>query len=364
MNIVFRVDASVQMGTGHAIRCLTLADELRVRGARCHFITRKQPGDLATAIESRGYQVHRLPETVTSGRADEAPAGPPHASWLKGGWEQDAKQCRAVIGNLMPYWLIVDHYGIDHRWEMALSQSCQNLMVIDDLADRKHHCNLLLDQNWHGPTTPKRYQKLIPKNTLQLLGPEYALLRPEYPILRKVIPPRDGNISRILVFMGGSDPGNETAKALRALYSPDLGHLVVDVVLGANHPDPEGITEQGKARPRINIHRNLPGLAGLMAKADLMIGAGGATTWERMCLGLPSIVISIANNQTPTNRALMEAGYINFLGESAAVSEQDIAAAIQHCVLSQEEMQSQSRLIESLVPGDGTAKTVSHLIRS
>ncbi|MCG2579692.1 MAG: UDP-2,4-diacetamido-2,4,6-trideoxy-beta-L-altropyranose hydrolase [Marinobacter sp.] len=346
------------------MRCLTLADELRINGASCHFITREQQGDMAEAIRSRKHRVHVLPKVPLSERNDQTPDDPPHYHWLRSGWEHDADQSRSILSNLMPQWLIIDHYGIDHRWEEALSEYCDNMMVIDDLADRAHQCDLLLDQNWHGQTTHKRYNTLVPDKTIKLLGPEYALLRPDYPLLRSLMPRRDGNITRVLVFMGGSDPGNETEKAIKALSSPDLCHLVIDVVLGANHPDPEGIAALCKARSRVNIHQNLPGLAGLMVRADLMVGAGGATTWERMCLGLPSIIISIANNQTPTNRALMEAGFINFLGESSDVSGQDIAVAVRRSLAFREPMQLQSRLIESLVPGDGVAKTVSHLIRS
>lgn len=352
------------------VRCLTLADELKAGGAACHFVTRAQRGDLSATVQQRGHTLHLLPAVDTSGNTrhlrEEATQAtePYHASWLLGGWEHDAEQSRAIISDLNPDWLIIDHYGIDQRWEFTLAESYKRLMIIDDLADRDHVCDALLDQNWFGAETTTRYDGKIPTAATRFLGPSYSLLNPDYRILRSLMPPRDGIISRALLFMGGSDPENETEKALKALSTPPLSQLVVDIVLGPNHPDKPGIQRLAKIRTRCTVHQSLPSLAGLMAKADLMVGAGGATTWERMCLGLPSLVISIAANQTPTNEALREAGYIAFLGESANVSQEDIARAICNAQANPESMRAQSQRACALVPGDGAAKIASFLARN
>jgi UDP-2,4-diacetamido-2,4,6-trideoxy-beta-L-altropyranose hydrolase len=320
---------------------------------------------MASTIEARGHTVHRLPPLIPGPEyPPEDPAEPVHAPWLIGGWKYDAEQTRTILTQIEPRWVIVDHYGIDYRWESALADCCEHLMVIDDLADRRHVCDLLLDQNWFGPGTEARYDRLVPSTAIKLLGPACAMLRPDYHTLRSLMPPRDGFIARVLVFMGGSDPDSETGKALKALSRPDLSHLMLDVVLGTNYPDKPGIEQLVASRSGANLHQNLPSLAGLMARADLMVGAGGSTTWERMCLGLPALVISIAANQTPTNQALMEAGYIHFLGERSSVSEDDIARAVQDVLASPERMREQSRRIQALVTGDGAATVASYLTRS
>lgn len=165
------------------------------------------------------------------------------------------------------------------------------------------------------------------------------------------MPPRDGEVRRLLVFLGGSDPTNETGKVLDALAQPDLAYLLVDVVIGVNHPDPEDVTRRA-AHIKGCIHSGLPSLAGLMARADLMISAGGSTSWERMCLGLPAIVISIADNQTGTNVAMHEAGYVDFLG--ARVNSEMITHAVRHSLQEPERLKMMSQKSKALVSGTGT----------
>jgi UDP-2,4-diacetamido-2,4,6-trideoxy-beta-L-altropyranose hydrolase len=348
LKVIIRADASFQIGSGHIMRCLTLADELRQRGAEVIFICREHSGNLIGTVENRGYRVERLPQSDTeyiSKNNDVA-----HAAWLGATWQQDASEAIATLGGNKPEWLIIDHYSLDQRWEKELRPHVGKIMVIDDLADRPHDCDLLLDQNWFARQLNNRYDALVPAYCTKLLGPRYALLKPEYDQLRTLMPPRDGMVRRVLVFMGGSDPTNETVKVLKALMASDLANLVVDVVIGVNHPDPAGVEALVAARHPTVLHYNLPSLAGIMARADLMIGAGGTTTWERMCLGLPSIVISIASNQTATSMALMEAGYINFVGEKSGVTANDITKAVRHSVMSPNELKTQSERTRTLVP--------------
>ncbi len=372
--MVFRTDASVQIGSGHVMRCLTLADALKERGAHCHFISRAHPGHMVEFIRQRGYLVYCLAAPVKSEKCglnklisvepeflanQHQAAG--HASWLGSDWLTDAQEAEVILNILQPDWLVVDHYAISHSWESALSPYYRKLMVIDDLADRAHYCDLLLDQNWHGDRTSKRYRYLVPPHCKCYLGPEYALLKPEYAKIRTKMKPRNGTVSNVLVFMGGSDPTNQTEKVLTALMQAKLTHLKVDVVLGQNHPDAKGIAALTENMPNMTIHQGLPSLAPLMERADLMIGAGGSTTWERMCLGLPTIVISIATNQSMTNQALMNAGYINFLGEMNEVSVACIAGAIQNSLVNPDLLIEQGRLGQTLVSGMG-AKVISEYL--
>ena len=369
MKIAFRADASLQMGSGHVVRCLTLADALKARGADCRFISREHPGHLLAVIRQRGHEVTGLPaalpevSTARSLNASDLNQEPVHAAWLGCSWAADAQQTAAILADLQPDWLVVDHYAIDQRWEEAIAPYCRKLLVIDDLADRAHKCDLLLDQNWFGANTGSRYREFVPQHCKCYLGPEYALLKPEYAQLRASMSPRDGAVRRVLIFLGGSDLTNQTGKVLTALMQPSFEHLCLDVVIGQNHPDIEGIAAQVTARPGTTLHQGLPTLAPLMVRADLMISAGGSTTWERMCVGLPAIVISLAANQTSTNVALMKAGYINFLGEMNDVSVSNIADAVQRSLANSEVLRMQSGLGQKLVPGVGARILCERLLR-
>lgn len=361
MRVIFRADASTQIGTGHVMRCLTLADALRERGARCGFVCREHPGHLLDLIRARGHEAHALPLSDAP-PASRGGVSHDHADWLGADWGSDAQQTRAAMHGAPVDWLVVDHYALDARWEKQLGAHCNKLLVIDDLADRPHDCDLLLDQNWLGPGPDRRYVGLVPERCRMLLGPRHALLNSEYELLRVSMPERDGRIRRVLVFMGGADPGNQTSKVLEALMHPTLESLAVDVVVGVNHPDPDRVRNAVAERAATTLHQGIPSLAGLMAHADLMIGAGGSTTWERMCLGLPAIVIGIARNQLEICRALMAAGYIRFLGEMDTVTSADIITAIQAALKDRAGMQQQSLQCRHLVTGSGARDLATILV--
>jgi UDP-2,4-diacetamido-2,4,6-trideoxy-beta-L-altropyranose hydrolase len=356
-NFAFRVDASMNIGTGHVIRCLTLADALRAQGAQCQFICRAHPGHLMDIIRSRGYAVSCLAAPVLDDQSHDI-----STAWLGSTWKDDALETEAALDCFSLDWLVVDHYAIDQRWEATLKPRYKKLMVIDDLADRPHCCDLLLDQNWFSEATLTRYENLVPTHCQCFFGPKFALLKHEYVQQRAAMSPRDGNIRRVLVFMGGSDPTNQTAKVLHALSVPDLRSLAVDVVIGKNHPDRLGIQMLVEARHSTVLHQNLPHLAGLMAQADLMVGAGGATAWERMCLGLPCIVISTAANQTVCSTALMKAGYIDFLGEMNQITVDHISAALKRCLTNPKNIRNQSIRGQELVSGTGVDEIMHSLL--
>ena len=223
-----------------------------------------------------------------------------YGAWLGCSQEQDAAQCLEALaeaGTKSVSWLVADHYGLDACWEaqmligLADGAASPKLLVIDDLADRPHQADLLLDQNFFGDTTEQRYQDLVPLQCRQLLGPHYALLGPEYAQLHPLVVPRK-ELRRVLVFFGGADPDNLTGRALEALLDPGLTDLAVDVVLGLQSSHREAVEKLVAIRPQTTLHGPLPSLAGLIARADRN-GAGGATTWERACLGLPSLVVAL-----------------------------------------------------------------------
>jgi UDP-2,4-diacetamido-2,4,6-trideoxy-beta-L-altropyranose hydrolase len=333
-SILFRCDASLSIGSGHVMRCRTLARELQQSGAAVTFLCRRQPGDLVSLLEQE-FSVLALPEQQLA-PCEGLEGREFYGTWLGCSQATDAAQCLQALaqaGITSASWLVADHYGLDARWEAQLiaglagGAATPNLLVIDDLADRPHQADLLLDQNFFGEATQQRYQGLLPPQCRQLLGPHYALLGPEYAQLHPLVPPRT-ELRRVLVFFGGVDPANLTGRALEALMDPALAHLAVDVVLGGQSPHRKAVEELVARRPHTTLHGPLPSLAGLIARADLAIGAGGATTWERACLGLPSLVVAIAANQLPFAQALDQAGHLELLGDGASVSVEQIRSAL------------------------------------
>ena len=333
-SVLIRCDASLTIGSGHVIRCRTLARELRRRGADITFLCRRQPGDLISLLKQE-FAVLSLPELPLV--SCEGLAGRElYGAWLGCSQNKDADHCLTALasaGVRSAEWLVVDHYGLDASWEAQLldalagGKGTPKLLAIDDLADRPHKADLLLDQNFFGAVTGQRYQGLVPSQCRQLLGPHYALLGPEYAQLHPLVPVRT-ELRRVLVFFGGVDPDNLTGRTLEALLDPALAHLAVDVVLGRQSPHRQTVAALVAQRPSTTLHEPLPSLAGLIARADLAIGAGGATTWERTCLKLPSLVVAIAENQVPFAEALHQAGHLQLLGDAATVRAEQIRSEL------------------------------------
>lgn len=332
--ILFRCDASLLIGSGHVMRCRTLARELQRRGAQIRFLCRRQPGDLIELLEQE-FEVLALPEQQLS-TCQGLEGRDLYLAWLGCTQDIDSADCfkaLAQCGINSANWLVVDHYGLDACWEAQMlagvwsSATPPQLLVIDDLSDRPHQADLLLDQNFFGEDTYLRYQVLVPPHCRQLLGPYYALLGPEYSQLHPVVPSRN-RLQRVLIFFGGVDSFNLTGRALEALLDPIFNDLSVDVVLGQQCPHRLEIEKLVACRPYTTLHEPLSSLAGLIARADLAIGAGGGTTWERICLALPSLVVVLAENQLPFVQCLDQAGHLQLLGEEANVTVDHIRAAL------------------------------------
>jgi UDP-2,4-diacetamido-2,4,6-trideoxy-beta-L-altropyranose hydrolase len=325
MRIAIRVDASCSIGHGHVVRCLTLAEALRKRDAEVVFVCREHEGHLCGLIKEQGFPIFRLP--MMDAQCSDTRS---HAAWLGASWQEDAEQTRVAIhaSGQNPDWLVVDHYGLDQRWERSLRPYAARIMVIDDLADRVHDCDVLLDQNVVADIDT-RYAGKVPRSCVLLLGPAYALLQPLYAELHDRVLPREGPIRHIFIYFGGADRSNLTGRSLAAVMRLNRQDIDVDVVIPADSPHADNVLQQAAGHSNIHIHRNLPTLASLMAGADLAIGAGGATSWERLCLGLPSLVVTLASNQLPVAVELSNRGLIRWIGHADEVSETRIANALQ-----------------------------------
>jgi UDP-2,4-diacetamido-2,4,6-trideoxy-beta-L-altropyranose hydrolase len=298
MKVVFRTDASLQIGSGHVMRCLTLADALRDRGAHCHFISREHPGHLFDRIRQRGHDLRVLAAVPDQRSAAQDAKLPTHAEWLGCDWKVDAAQTKLAMASDTD-WLVVDHYALDGRWEQSLAGSFRKLLVIDDLADRSHDCDVLLDQTFQRSAAV--YRGLLPSACKVLAGTGFALLRPEFAALRESSQRRrrGGELRHLLVTMGGVDRDDATGRVLAALGGIALPpECRITVVMGAAAPHAHAIRAQAASlRWPTQVRTDVDDLAQLMADADLGIGAAGGTALERCCLGLPAILLVLADNQ-------------------------------------------------------------------
>jgi UDP-2,4-diacetamido-2,4,6-trideoxy-beta-L-altropyranose hydrolase len=359
MNIVFRTDASLQIGTGHVMRCLTLAQALRERGARCEFISRAHPGNLIGLIRQRGFTVHELQCDHDWSKQENMPS---HAGWLGADWQADAEQSKVRTGKTAIDWLIVDHYALDKRWETVMRANCRRIMIIDDLADRKHDCDILLDQNL-GHTT-KNYTGLIDTKAQMLIGPKYALLRPEFSALRaKSLGRRLSNpqLRHLLVAMGGVDKDNSTGRVLAALQSCHLpADLRVKVIMGLHAPWLTQVQAQATHIPcQTEVLVGVNDMAHLMAESDLAIGAAGGTAWERCSLGLPSLLLVLAQNQLSGALALQNAGAAIAIETDQQISS--IVEQLQIATFAKETLAKMSKAAALVTDGEGCRRTVLHL---
>jgi spore coat polysaccharide biosynthesis predicted glycosyltransferase SpsG len=223
-----------------------------------------------------------------------------------------------------------------------------------------HEADVLLDQNYSTGETD-RYRNLLPRHASRLFGPAYALLHPAYAGYRQRTRPWNGIVERVLIFFGGSDPDNMTGMALESLSSQELQELSVDVIVGANNPHRSSIELLAQKRPGTTLYGPRPHLADLMAKADLGLGAGGVTTWERCCLGLPSLLVSIAENQRPACESLARDGLICYAGHWDGVTAEKLNAILMELIRDPVALRQMASSCLALVDGQGTSRVADHL---
>lgn len=348
--LLIRADGGRHIGGGHVVRSLTLAAHLADRGMTVRFAIRNDEGTFVDRIESAGCDVIRLPEEPLPGPLLEA-------AWPVEMQQRDLDLLFAASPGRYGA-VIVDHYGLDAYWEQGIRTSSDRVLAIDDLANRSHDVDLLVDQNWYGATTPDRYDSLVPLGCQQLLGPRYALLQPDYAKARLVAPPPHHPPQQILVSFGGSDPTGETAKVVTALADPLFAGINVDVVLG----NPSAIDDRLRAiiaqRANTTLHIGLPTLAELLGAADLAIGASGSGTWERMCLDVPAIVTTTSEAHSGVTGALAAAGMTRWAGIGGQVSVAEYRAMLAGYVMDDPQPAA------AIVDGYGAARVAEAFVPS
>ena len=358
MNIFFRTNSSKKIGLGHVMRCLTLAEELRNDDITIEFITRPHPGNLDDYIISKGFKVRSLSSPSNEIQLQQDLIG--YELLLGVNQLIDADETIKVISGDRIDYLIIDHYALDYNWEKKLRPYTVKIMVIDGLANRRHDCDLLLDQNYI--LDKARYDKLVTSSTLKLLGPKYALLRKDFLINRKKCK-NNNEVNRVFVFFGGTDADNLTGISLKALSQSGLRHLFVDVVIGSSNPHRKELKIEIGKNPNAKLYIQVDNIAKLMLRADVALGAGGTTTWERMALGLPSMVVTLAENQINVTRDLDKDGYLKWLGNVDEVDVYTIYNSLLGAVKDPSQLRVQSCRCQSLVKGTG-ARVVATLLQS
>lgn len=294
--IVFRCDSSFEIGTGHIVRCLVLAHQLQQLGLKSHFICRNLPGHIGERIQANGFDLTLI--------------------------EAQESDHKAIL-SLKPRWLVVDHYQLDESWEKPF-ESLVPVFAIDDLLDRRHSCQVLLDQNFHVDAEA-RYRSLTTPQTRLLLGPQFALMKPPAP--------RDSGFDftksrkQVLVFFGGADPSGETLRFVQALQNHTTSHFFQIVVTGSHKMIDQVRGLQNGSQYQILI--SPPNWPELLRQCDYYFGSGGTVTWERMAAGLPGGVVSIADNQTSIAEDLDRAGYQTFFGLHTQIDYQDALKKIE-----------------------------------
>lgn len=358
--IVFRCDASTQIGSGHVMRCLTLANSLFELGAEVTFICRDHPGHLFGIIESAGHGLIRLAASTTVAEGRLA-----HSHWLGATQAEDANQTLEALGGIgLVEWIIVDHYALDAEWETAMRSATNQILVIDDLADRKHDCNLLLDQNLGRKA--EDYSVLVSTGCKVLVGPQFALLRPEFSARRQYSLNRRATpqMKHLLITMGGVDKDNTTGNILstlrRCLLSTDSR---ITVVMGLRAPWLSKVRDQASQMPwKTDVLVNVNNMAELMADSDLAIGAAGSTLWEFCCMGLPALLVVLADNQKNSCIEMVMIGAAESIGTPEAIHDR-LPTILQKLSNNIKKIEQFSHAAEKICDGSG-ANFVSHKLMS
>jgi len=314
MKVAIRTDSSNLIGSGHIMRCLTLADLLKKEGHEVFFVCRNLPFNSLNIIDKRGFKSYLLSYSDEQKETYlKNPINDDYNLWFGVSVNRDIEDTVKVIKDKYINLLVVDSYSLDSKWESKIRPYCKHIMVIDDLANRKHDCDFILDHNFYSNIN-SRYDELVPKHCKKLLGPKYALLNLELKKVKEAREKRTYNnvkeIKNILVFLGGSDPKNFTEKVLiDALKNDSLRNAIFNVVLGANNRYKTKLKIKFAKYDNVIFHIHPEYYYELLEKADIAFGSGGVSQLERMYICLPSIILKIAENQKKVTDDCLEHKY-------------------------------------------------------
>jgi len=360
MDVVFRTDASLTIGQGHVMRCLALVEALREHGAAVSFVCRELGGHLFDLIEAQGVTVNRLPAPKAGTQANDISA---YAVGLEATWQEDARQTSAAIAasGKTPDWLVVDHYDLDARWETALRPYAKRLMIIDDLANRKHDCDALVDPTYGE--TAERYRGLLPSRAYCLSGSQYALLRPQFRHQRqspgRSVPRAED--SRVHVFFGGTDSGNHTIRFSRLLLE-HVGGVQICAVLGRSCVQYDQLRSLATEYDgRFSWKTDVQDMAASMAGCDFALGAPGGATWERACIGLPAVYVAVSSSQAAILERLRSNELCAYLGMANDISDQAFVDGVQGFFADRSSLEVMRAHGMQAVDGNGVVRVAAFL---
>ncbi|MDB9972524.1 UDP-2,4-diacetamido-2,4,6-trideoxy-beta-L-altropyranose hydrolase [Oceanospirillaceae bacterium] len=337
-NLVFRVDSGFNIGSGHLMRCLTLANNLNKSSKyKCTFITRNHCGNFNELINLNNFKII-LPKISELNNKVNG-----FSEWLGTSQQIDAAQTLSALKeNFIEKIdiLVIDHYSLDIQWEKQFRDMSKKIVVVDDLANREHCCDMILDQNI-APNYAKRYDNLIPVNSKKYLGISYCLLREEFFIAKVTVKARS-KLNNLVIFFGGVDKDNATLKLLNTLNEKLALFEVVNVIVGQSNSFKDQVKAFCQGYDNCYYLEKVSNMAEIFSQSDLAIGAGGATTWERIFLGLPSIVFSLADNQVEIAEYLNRKNYITFLGDQSEIETSEITLELDKYVNSPHLLREQS----------------------
>ncbi|CAD2225373.1 Non-classified, family GTnc [Pseudoalteromonas sp. 3J6] len=303
LNIAFRVDASLNIGSGHVMRCLTLATAIRkAANVNITFFCRDAAGNSNENIIQSGFELVRMaPPKNTIDLKN-------YSSWLGTSIDDDCEEFLKLTAGKNYDLIVIDHYAIDNHWHNKVKSITKKIMVIDDLANRIHNCDLLLDQTYQCPTV--KYSHLINNHTKLLLGSSFALLRPEFLDFQKASIVKKERT--LLIMFGGTDPDNLTLQVLARVIKLKYFERI-NVILNKTAKNVKSVFNFAQCHKKVFLHISPSNIAEIMSTATIAIGAAGTTSWERCALGLPAVVIVQADNQREIANALQLAEVIRFI---------------------------------------------------
>jgi len=300
--IYFRVDASADIGVGHVFRCLSLANYFSQIGYQCSFICKYHVSAPFSLIESAGYSLYKLPLEKEFEASDE------YSEWLGSSEQWDAQ---SILNLNLPKanLLVVDHYGISAQWEAEVANLADKILVIDDLANRNHQCDYLVDTAIGR--TLEEYEALVSENCECLIGPNFSILKQEFTYLRKHAEQKrikQNKIEHVLVAMGGTDPKKLTLMALMAIEQLE-SYPKVTVILSSSCTWLDELKAHISSRQLnwVTLKIDIQDMPQEILNADFAIGAFGVGAIERCYLGLTSLNCVVAENQTYQSQAMIEA---------------------------------------------------------
>lgn len=347
-NVYFRVDSSIKIGTGHLKRCLVLAEELKALGCQITFLKRNLEGNLSTEVLEHGFEFYFVEPNIE-----------PVKDSLDFFQSQDAESCIEKIVKISGKAdvLIVDHYSLDANWQLKIKPYCDKVIVIDDLANRNHQCDILIDSN---PKSISLYDKLVPENCDLLIGLQYAILRREFSREQGPLKQQTNQVQNVLVFMGGNDPRNISSFVISVLTLQKYSQLKVKVITGSNNPHLDVLRKQCQSED-IELLVAINNMTEMYLWADIVIGAGGTSVWERMALGVPSITFQLAFNQHSICNYLQENNLAYHYGDISVLDSNRLEHLIDH-VLSDTDGLNNMRQSSLLAISGGGARAIAKKI--